>query len=203
MGYPRSSYSRSGYPKARATRVVKMLAAIMLFALLASCGSRADTTAEVGQESAAVATTAPIGYDESTAAAAAAAAAAADDDREDHDEEDHDEEDHDEEDHDEEDREAASASDERADSDAAVQVANAGYLDSYTLIDDSFGTQVTVTVDGDTRTIESNTLPNHKTATSPIVGTRTRSLSKAVAGRCRPTPPTPGRSRSFVRLALR
>ncbi|MFT4597049.1 MAG: hypothetical protein ACI9TF_001296, partial [Paracrocinitomix sp.] len=112
-----------------------MLAAIMLFALLASCGSSADTTAEVGQESAAVAITAPIDSDESTAAAAD------DDSLEDADE-----------DHDEEDRDAASTSDEPAGSDAAVQVANAGYLDSYTLIDDSFGTQVTVTVDGDTRT---------------------------------------------------
>lgn len=36
-------------------------------------------------------------------------------------------------------------------SDAAIQVSNAGYLDSYRLIDDWFGTQVTVIVEGDTR----------------------------------------------------
>lgn len=153
MSYPRSMYPRSICPRARAPRVAKMLAAIMLFALLASCGSSADTTAEVGQESAAVAITAPIDSDESTAAAAD------DDSLEDADE-----------DHDEEDRDAASTSDEPAGSDAAVQVANAGYLDSYTLIDDSFGTQVTVTVDGDTRTIGSNTLPNHETGDFPNSG---------------------------------
>ena len=51
-----------------------------------------------------------------------------------------------------------------------VVVANADYLGSYTLIDESFGTQVTVTVDGATRIIASNTLPNHETGDFPNSG---------------------------------
>jgi len=153
------SYPRIRYPKMRATRVDKMLAAIAMFALLAlfaSCGSSADTTADVVQETAAVAAAAPTDSDESTAA---------DDGSGDHTDEDYDDEDHD---HDDDD--AVSGSDASADSDAAVQVANAGYLDSYILTDDSFGTQVIVTVDGTTRTIESNTLPNHETGDFPNSG---------------------------------
>ena len=43
-------------------------------------------------------------------------------------------------------------------------------LDSYTLSDDEFGTMVTVTVDGSTRTIETNALPDHETGEFPNDG---------------------------------
>jgi hypothetical protein len=41
------------------------------------------------------------------------------------------------------------------------------YLDDYTLIDDEFGTEVTVTVSDVMRTIEANALPNHETGRFP------------------------------------
>jgi len=44
------------------------------------------------------------------------------------------------------------------------------YLDSYTLIDEAFRTRVTVTVGSSTRTIESNSLPNHETGEFPNDG---------------------------------
>ncbi len=44
------------------------------------------------------------------------------------------------------------------------------YLDSYTLLDDEFGTMVTVTVDGNTRTIQSNAIPDHATGEFPNQG---------------------------------
>ncbi len=45
-----------------------------------------------------------------------------------------------------------------------------GYLDEYTLVDDNFGTITTVTIDGDTRLIEANALPNHDTGEFPNPG---------------------------------
>ena len=51
-----------------------------------------------------------------------------------------------------------------------VVVANGDYLGSYTLVDETFGTQVMVTVDGGTRIITSNTLPNHETGDFPNSG---------------------------------
>ncbi len=44
------------------------------------------------------------------------------------------------------------------------------YVDSYTLTDTEFGTMVTVTVDGSTRTIETNALPDHDTGEFPNDG---------------------------------
>lgn len=44
------------------------------------------------------------------------------------------------------------------------------YLDEYTLVDDNFGTVTTVTIDGDTRLIEANALPNHETGEFPNAG---------------------------------
>ena len=52
---------------------------------------------------------------------------------------------------------------------AATEEAS-NYLDSYTLIDEAFGTRVTVTVGSSTRTIESNSLPNHETGEFPNAG---------------------------------
>lgn len=43
-------------------------------------------------------------------------------------------------------------------------------LGDYTLVDEVFGTMVTVTVDGDTRTIETNALPDHETGDFPNEG---------------------------------
>jgi hypothetical protein len=45
-----------------------------------------------------------------------------------------------------------------------------GYVDSYALADDEFGTMTTVTVEGDTRTIVSNALPDHETGEFPNAG---------------------------------
>lgn len=45
-----------------------------------------------------------------------------------------------------------------------------GYLGSYELIDEEFGTMVTVTVDGDIRTIQANALPDHETGEFPNDG---------------------------------
>lgn len=44
------------------------------------------------------------------------------------------------------------------------------YLGSYALADDEFGTMTTVTVEGDTRTIVSNALPDHETGEFPNSG---------------------------------
>ena len=44
------------------------------------------------------------------------------------------------------------------------------FLGDYNLIDDEFGTEVTVTVDGGTRTIVANSLPNHETGEFPNSG---------------------------------
>jgi hypothetical protein len=44
------------------------------------------------------------------------------------------------------------------------------YLGSYTLVDDEFGTMVTVSVEGDVRTIETNALPDHETGEFPNQG---------------------------------
>lgn len=48
--------------------------------------------------------------------------------------------------------------------------ASTGYLGSYSLADDEFGTMTTVTVDGDTRTIATNALPDHETGDFPNDG---------------------------------
>ena len=44
------------------------------------------------------------------------------------------------------------------------------YLGSYSLMDEEFGTMTTVTVDGSTRTIQSNALPDHETGEFPNEG---------------------------------
>jgi hypothetical protein len=44
------------------------------------------------------------------------------------------------------------------------------YLGNYSLADDVFGTMTTVTVDGGTRTIQTNALPNHETGDFPNDG---------------------------------
>ncbi len=46
----------------------------------------------------------------------------------------------------------------------------ADHLGSYSLMDEEFGTMTTVTVDGATRTIESNALPDHETGEFPNDG---------------------------------
>lgn len=48
--------------------------------------------------------------------------------------------------------------------------ADDSYLGSYTLVDEEFGTEVTVSVGGGLRTIESNSLPNHETGAFPNSG---------------------------------
>ena len=59
----------------------------------------------------------------------------------------------------------AACSDDARDGDVASD-----YLGSYELMNDEFGTIVTVTVDGSTRTIETNALPDHETGDFPNQG---------------------------------
>ena len=47
---------------------------------------------------------------------------------------------------------------------------HSNYFDSYTLKDDDYGTKTTVIVKGDTRTMVTNALPNHKTGEFPRQG---------------------------------
>ncbi|MEM9200563.1 MAG: YHYH protein [Actinomycetota bacterium] len=51
-----------------------------------------------------------------------------------------------------------------------LEIANVAYLGDYELADEDFGTMVTVSVDGETRTMMSNSLPNHETGTFPNAG---------------------------------
>jgi hypothetical protein len=56
-----------------------------------------------------------------------------------------------------------------------------GYLGSYELADNEFGTMTTVTVDGDTRTIVSNALPDHETGEFPNSGNPNTISAQAVS----------------------
>ena len=56
------------------------------------------------------------------------------------------------------------------DTSTSSDVVDSDYLDSYTLVDEEFGTMVTVVVDGSTRTIETNSLPDHETGEFPNSG---------------------------------
>lgn len=60
--------------------------------------------------------------------------------------------------------------DTEASDDSTDTAAMAGYLGSYTLDDAEFGTMTTVTVEGDTRTIVTNALPDHETGEFPNDG---------------------------------
>ena len=53
---------------------------------------------------------------------------------------------------------------------AVVSVVDSAYLDSYSLMDEAFGTMVTVTVADGTRTIVTNALPDHETGEFPNAG---------------------------------
>lgn len=52
----------------------------------------------------------------------------------------------------------------------ADSIAVSGYLGDYELVNEDFGTMVTVTVDGDVRTIATNALPDHATGEFPNQG---------------------------------
>lgn len=45
-----------------------------------------------------------------------------------------------------------------------------GYFGAYNIVDDAYGTNTTVTIEGDQRVIKSNALPNHKTGSFPNEG---------------------------------
>ncbi len=55
-------------------------------------------------------------------------------------------------------------------SETEVTMAESDYLGTYTLSDEEYGTEVTVTVEGETRTIETNSLPDHETGDFPNSG---------------------------------
>ncbi|MEM7324970.1 MAG: YHYH protein [Actinomycetota bacterium] len=51
-----------------------------------------------------------------------------------------------------------------------VALVDSDYLGSYNLVDEAFGTMVTVTVNGDTRSIQTNAIPDHETGEFPNSG---------------------------------
>ena len=163
MGYLPVSYSQNAV-----IRLAKLLAIVVLFAMLASCNSSVDSAIDISRESVSITTEVPSDSGQPEPVYVGDDGSAEDANQEGADEENgkagegHD---------DVPDSDKASDSGEGTDGDGAVQVANSDYLGSYTLTDEAFGTQVTVTVDGPTRTIESNTLPNHETGDFPNSGT--------------------------------
>lgn len=66
--------------------------------------------------------------------------------------------------------------DDRSDADGGIDgtgtvaAVDSAYLGSYTLVDEEFGTMVTVAVDGQTRSIETNAIPDHETGEFPNSG---------------------------------
>ncbi len=135
-------------------RPTRRLAALLLAMALpaAACG---DTDTGTDAAAAATSTTAPtvdVDAEHDTSA--------------DHDHDDGVDHDHDHDD----DVEVGAAGTDEAELDTALEFANAVYLGDYELADADFGTMVTVTVDGDTRTMTSNSLPNHETGDFPNSG---------------------------------
>ncbi len=84
--------------------------------------------------------------------------------------------------------------------DEPTELPDSGYLGSYQIDDTGFGTQVTVVVDeqAQTRTIESNTLPNHETGEFPNPG-NPNTISAQDASWTYPTEPTYTGIASFAR----
>lgn len=153
-------------PRPITRTVIAVLLTVVLVAGCGSTGGEVETAVESATPDASmsepVATTAPV--------AAPAAEDTLDDDHHeaDHDQAVHDQADHDAADHDHDDE--ADATDTTAAVTTVSQIANASYMESYTLVDESFGTVVNVTVQDGTRVIESNTLPNHETGDFPNSG---------------------------------
>lgn len=134
----------------------RLFALLVATALLATaCGGDADDTTASGPNAAA---------DDATAADADAAATEVDASDEAHDPVDA------EHDHDDDQTDQSAAETVAGDLDTSLEIANAGYLGGYELADDDFGTMVVVTVDGETRTMMSNSLPNHETGEFPNSG---------------------------------
>ena len=146
------------------TRTLSRLLAVLLAVTLlaAACGGSGDDTSADGTAA---------GSDEATAGSDDTSAddtADVSEDDHDHDDADHD---HDDADHDDDADEPDEASETSAVAlDTALEIANADYLADYELADEEFGTMVTVTVDGETRTMMSNSLPNHETGEFPNSG---------------------------------
>ncbi len=57
-----------------------------------------------------------------------------------------------------------------ADAEPVTSLTGSDYVGDYTLVDEGFGTMTTVTIDGGTRTIETNALPDHDTGEFPNAG---------------------------------
>ncbi|MEM9463905.1 MAG: YHYH protein [Actinomycetota bacterium] len=139
-------------------RLAAALVAVTLAA--AACGgddTDTDAAATTGDPSAT--TQSDDTASDTTTSDTDVAAADADDD---HDHADHDHDDGDT-DHDHDDDTAIAL-------DTDLEIANAAYLADYELADEDFGTMVTVTVADDTRTMMSNSLPNHETGEFPNAG---------------------------------
>ena len=147
-------------------RLVATLLAVTLLA--AACGGDgADTATDVSNT--ADAATSPDAEEplDDTAASTDDEATA----EHDHDEADDHDHDHDDADHDHDEADTAATVDTSAlDFDTDLEIANAQYLVDYELADEDFGTMVTVTVDDETRTMMSNSLPNHETGEFPNSG---------------------------------
>lgn len=125
------------------SRLLAILAALLL--LLSACGGD-DTDAASTTSDAAAAATSDADTD-----------LVVDDEDDDHDHDEDDDHGHDDEDHD-------------HDDDAVSVTDMSGYLGDYTLTDEEFGTEVTVTVADGVRTIVANSLPNHETGDFPNSG---------------------------------
>ena len=138
--------------------LLRLAAALLTVSLLAAaCGSDDDGSSPTAD-------TAETGTTEESAADGETIEDASDDEHDHDDEADHD--------HDDEGAETddPAAPDSTTALDSALEIANAAYLTDYELADDEFGTMVTVTVGGDTRTMMSNSLPNHETGDFPNSG---------------------------------
>ncbi|MEM9561156.1 MAG: YHYH protein [Actinomycetota bacterium] len=136
----------------RRSLLAACLAAILLVA--AACGSSDDSTDTGGSGETAAANTETGGEADSTGDAdqddAGDADASGDDDASGEDD--------------------ASGGDAAADTEPVASLTDSGYVDEYTLVDEGFGTMTTVTIDGGTRTIETNALPDHDTGEFPNAG---------------------------------
>lgn len=144
--HPRATVPAPSTPSRRPTGLALLAVAAVLALLLAACGSSDATAAEPEAEA-------------DTSASSTDAAANADSDGDAGSAEDTEDAD-----------DGAPAADDGADGEASAGSSASGYLGDYTLIDEGFGTMTTVVVDGDTRTIETNALPDHETGEFPNQG---------------------------------
>lgn len=152
----------------KATPQVLLALAALMALVAAACGSSTDVSQEspdpieLADTSTETATTATSSTDTAGEDTAPEPVADVDDDVDD--------DDHDDEDHEHGDGDADHDHDDDVTVAVSTDVSGIDFLGSYQLVDETFGTSVSVTVDGTTRTIESNSLPNHEVGQFPNPG---------------------------------